>query len=96
VRELQHVIERAVILSKGRSLELGSLEARTPTAAAPPAPAPILTREALRNQERANIETALRASDGRVFGPRGAAQLLGMKPTTLASRIRALRIRRVR
>ena len=32
VRELQHVIERAVILSKGRSLELGSLEARTPTA----------------------------------------------------------------
>jgi transcriptional regulator with GAF, ATPase, and Fis domain len=96
VRELQHVIERAVILSKGRSLELGSLEARTPTAAAPPAPAPILTREALRNQERANIETALRASGGRVFGPRGAAQLLGMKPTTLASRIQALGIRRER
>ena len=95
VRELQHVIERAVILSKGRSLELGSLEARTPTVAAP-APAPIITREALRNQERANIETALRASGGRVFGPRGAAQLLSMKPTTLASRIRALRIRRER
>ena len=95
VRELQHVIERAAILSKGRSLELGSLEARTPTVAAP-APAPIITREALRNQERANIETALRASGGRVSGPRGAAQLLGMKPTTLASRIRALRIRRER
>jgi DNA-binding NtrC family response regulator len=42
VRELQHVIERAVILSKGRSLELGPLEVRTPIAAAP-APAPIIT-----------------------------------------------------
>jgi formate hydrogenlyase transcriptional activator len=93
VRELQHVIERAAILSKGRSLELGSLEARTPTAATR-APAPIITREALRTQERVNIETALRASDGRVSGPRGAAQLLGMKPTTLASRIQALDIRR--
>ena len=95
VRELQHVIERAVILSKGRSLELGPLEVRTPTAAAS-APASIITRKALRNQERANIETALRASGGRVSGPRGAAQLLGMKPTTLASRIQALGIRRER
>ena len=93
VRELQHVIERAAILSKGRSLELGSLEARTPTAATP-APAPIITREALRNQERVNIEAALRASGGRVSGSRGAAQLFGMKPTTLASRIQALGIRR--
>ena len=63
VRELQHAIERAVILSKGRSLELGSLETRVPTATVPP-PAPILTREALRNQERANIETALCARGG--------------------------------
>ena len=88
VRELQHVIERAVILSKGRSLELGPLEVRTPIAAAP-APAPIITRDALRNHERVNIEAALRASGGRVSGLRGAAQLLGMKPTTLASRIQA-------
>jgi transcriptional regulator with GAF, ATPase, and Fis domain len=95
VRELQHVIERAAILSKGRSLELGPLEVRTPTAAAPAA-APIITRQTLRNQERANIETALRASGGRIFGLRGAAQLLGMKPTTLASRIQALGIRRER
>ena len=95
VRELQHVIERAVILSKGRSLELGPLEVRTPTAAAS-APASIITRKALRNQARANIEIALRASGGRVSGPRGAAQLLGMKPTTLASRIQALGIRRER
>ena len=41
-----------------------------------------------------NIEAALRASGGRVSGSRGAAQLLGMKPTTLASRIQALGIRR--
>jgi Sigma-54 interaction domain/Bacterial regulatory protein, Fis family len=84
VRELQHVIERAVILSKGRSLELGPLEVRTPRRL----PRQLL-RDALRNHERVNIEAALRASGGRVSGLRGAAQLLGMKPTTLASRIQA-------
>jgi transcriptional regulator with GAF, ATPase, and Fis domain len=37
---------------------------------------------------RSNIAEALRQSNGRVYGPRGAAALLEMKPTTLASRIR--------
>jgi transcriptional regulator with GAF, ATPase, and Fis domain len=48
----------------------------------------------LRLLERRTIEAALTQTRGRVFGPRGAAMLLGMKPTTLASRIKVLRIER--
>jgi transcriptional regulator with GAF, ATPase, and Fis domain len=42
--------------------------------------------------ERANIERALARCNGRVYGKQGAAALLGMKPTTLWSRIRSLEI----
>lgn len=55
-----------------------------------------MTREELRDLERRNIETALARAGGRVFGPEGAAQLLDMKPTTLASRLRALGIEKPR
>ena len=48
----------------------------------------------LRLREAANIEAALGQSRGKVFGPGGAAELLNMKPTTLASRIKALGIQR--
>ena len=60
------------------------------TPAAPAAPAGPLTRRALRDLEQQSIAAALAATNGRVFGPGGAAALLEMKPTTLASRIRAL------
>jgi transcriptional regulator with GAF, ATPase, and Fis domain len=53
----------------------------------------LLTREELKRQERENIVNALNRTEGKVFGPGGAAEILGMKPTTLASRLRALRIR---
>ena len=46
----------------------------------------------LREQERANVLKALERADGRVYGPGGAAELLGINPTTLASRLRALKI----
>lgn len=52
----------------------------------------VVTRAELRLLEKRTIEAALVQTRGRVFGPRGAAVLLGMKPTTLASRIKALRI----
>lgn len=48
------------------------------------------TREELREEEKKNILAALEHSNGKVFGPGGAAELLGMRPTTLASRLRAL------
>lgn len=52
----------------------------------------IVTRAELRAIERRTIEAALAKTGGRVFGPRGAAVMLEMKPTTLASRIKALGI----
>jgi len=52
----------------------------------------IITRSDLRSLERETLENALVRTGGRVFGARGAALLLGMKPTTLASRMKALGI----
>jgi transcriptional regulator with GAF, ATPase, and Fis domain len=46
----------------------------------------------MRQLEADNIRAALKAANGKVSGPRGAAGLLGLKPTTLASRIKALGI----
>ena len=46
----------------------------------------------MRAHERANILAALKACSGKVFGPGGAAEMLDIKPTTLASRIKALGI----
>ena len=53
----------------------------------------VMTRAELRRVERENIESALSQTGGKVFGVHGAAALLGMRPTTLASRIKALGIR---
>jgi transcriptional regulator with GAF, ATPase, and Fis domain len=52
----------------------------------------VLTRNALRDLERRSIEAALAQTNGKVFGRDGAAALLQVKPTTLASRIKALGI----
>ena len=105
VRELQNVIERAVILAREGPLRFELPEAderapqpplRTARAQLPAAAAggaePFESREAWRRRERETIVAALLRSEGRVFGPRGAAALLGMPPTTLASRLKALQI----
>lgn len=99
VRELQHAVERAVILSKGGQLRFDFLGSQTSLELHSAAPAPtsaVLTREELRQAERDSITRALEQSRGKIFGPDGAAELLGMKPTTLASRIKALGIARPR
>jgi len=96
VRELQHVLERAVITAEG-----GRLTIELPTASPAPirvAPTPasatsrVLTDAELRQLEADNIRAALTQAKGKVSGPGGAAELLGMKPTTLASRIKSLGI----
>jgi DNA-binding NtrC family response regulator len=97
IRELQNVIERSVIVSRGRQLQL-TLPAPRACATDPGSettgiPPPILTRGELRQREKESIAFALASAGGRVSGPRGAAALLGMKPTTLYSRITALGIR---
>jgi transcriptional regulator with GAF, ATPase, and Fis domain len=105
VRELQNVMERARIVAIDGLLRFDGLGAAVASAGpsarrrAPAlalAPTAVKTREQLRNEERINLESALAQCGGKVFGPGGAAQLLGMKPTTLASRLRALGIRRER
>jgi DNA-binding NtrC family response regulator len=97
IRELQNVIERAVILSKGIRLRLDI--ALADIDAAPPAtpsetdsPESILTDRQLRERERANLMKALEHAHGRIYGAGGAAELLGLNPTTLASRLRAFKI----
>jgi transcriptional regulator with GAF, ATPase, and Fis domain len=99
VRELQNVIERAVILSRGERLGLDAALPRTAGAACVSAvPSDlqrddvVLTDRECRDLERANVLRALERSDGRVYGRGGAAELLGLNPTTLSSRLRALKI----
>ena len=55
-----------------------------------------MTASEMRAHDRANIEAALQACSGKVFGPGGAAEMLDIKPTTLASRIKALGIANAR
>jgi DNA-binding NtrC family response regulator len=94
VRELENVIQRAVILSKGVRLRLDIALADLPTTAtsAPDMPEVILTDSECRARERANLMKALQRADGRIYGQGGAAELLAINPTTLASRLRALKI----
>jgi transcriptional regulator with GAF, ATPase, and Fis domain len=96
VRELQNVIERAVILSKGVRLRLDIALADVATTATPAHDMAdvILTDHELRARERGNMIKALERTDGRIYGAGGAAELLGINPTTLASRLRALKISR--
>ncbi len=97
VRELQNIIERAVIISTGNRLRL-DLE-KTKPAPEPMQPIPIdkyqdniLTEPEIRLLERQNIESALKQCNGRIYGPKGAANLLCLPPTTLSARIKKLGI----
>jgi len=97
VRELAHVIERAVILGRGRALELPELGSARGSARVDVVPEPgqeISTLAQLRQRERAAIAAALERAGGKVSGPGGAAELLGVKPTTLESKLRALGLKR--
>jgi len=97
VRELQNAIERAVILAQGSSLQFDWLQAANtpPAVLAAPADTPaVLTSADLKRRERENLTVALAQTGGKVFGPTGAAALLGMKPTTVISRIKALGLER--
>lgn len=97
IRKLQNAVERAVILAHGGPVQfdLPGAQSITPAAQSPTLPpAPLLTRDDLRRQERETIAAALKLAGGKVSGPGGAAELLGMRPTTLASRLKALGIRK--
>jgi PAS domain S-box-containing protein len=95
VRELQNVIERAAILARDSRL---AIDLPDPTGAATTRPQPtvhpILTETERRDRDRASILAALETAGGKVSGPGGAAEILGVRPTTLASRIKTLGIGR--
>ncbi|MCP3860439.1 MAG: sigma-54-dependent Fis family transcriptional regulator, partial [Phycisphaeraceae bacterium] len=92
VRELVNTLERATILSPGSTLEFGTepepigLSAATPEADA--------EEEAifatLAEMERRHIEHALRRTEGKIYGAGGCAELLGLNPNTLRSRMQKL------
>jgi PAS domain S-box-containing protein len=101
VRELKNVIERAVILSQGHVLRLDlSLPDKGENAAGPAAAASepvregVLTEREMKALQKKNLVAALKQANWRVSGKGGAADLLGIRPTTLADRIRTLGIKR--
>jgi formate hydrogenlyase transcriptional activator len=95
--ELQNTIERAIILgSEGPltfDLPSARMSKRTDGHETSITKA-VLLRGRNKAQEREAIRNALKRSNGKVSGPGGAAELLGMEPTTLASRISALAVNR--
>ena len=105
VRELQNIIERAVITSRDGHLNLdralpesvnAAAAALGPVVADKPTAQHVRTARELEELERSNIIAALKAAEWKVAGEKGAAQLLGVKPTTLSSRMKALNIERKR
>jgi formate hydrogenlyase transcriptional activator len=97
IRELQNVIERAVIVSKGLVLNVPvadlKSDLKSDAKAGPPAARNGNLQEMLDETERAAILGALEDSHWVVAGPNGAAALLGMKRTTLQVRMEKLGIR---
>lgn len=91
IRELENVIERQVILARDGILNFNGALATTPLPTGHTGqvnkPAVILDAD-LKHQQKNSIIEALSRCDGKIFGESGAANLLGLKPTTLASRIK--------
>jgi transcriptional regulator with GAF, ATPase, and Fis domain len=100
VRELRNVLERAVIASGAGGFRLVMPESaaaplsapRSSSERPPPIAADVRNEEELRREERDNLLRALERTNGKIYGADGAAAVLGLKPTTLASRLRKLNI----
>jgi len=98
VRELQNVVERAVITAGGDPVSFDLPSSRDIRKGAErsdhTALAHVRTDEELRDAERNNILVALNKTRWKVYGRGGAAELLGIKPGTLAARMKKLGLRR--
>ena len=94
IRELQNVIERAVILSSGSVLKVPTDELRLRTETAPVGESSKgRLRASLNDTERQEILATLEKTNWKVAGPNGAAALLGMNRSTLQSRMQKLGVR---
>jgi len=90
IRELRNVIERAVIVSRGGVLEFDLPVKPSASSLAPQGTGPepeILTEPEMQRLERENLLAALRKTNWKIRGADGAAELLGVKPTTLVTRV---------
>lgn len=96
IRELENLIERQVILSRGEKLvlESQSMQMFAQSKIDNIEHEEIVTEHDYKNTQIRIIRNALRRSRGKIYGEDGAAALLGVKPTTLASRIKKYGIRR--
>lgn len=102
VRELQNVVERAVITSQGGALhfvlpddgDVSGATWETGDDAGLGDGAEVVPEAEMRRRERQNVIAALIKSGWRIYGRGGAARLLGIKPTTLASRMKKMHIRK--
>ncbi len=88
IRELENVLERAMILSQGNRLELTDWLPKPATVAESP------SVQSLEELERAHMLRVLEETGWRVSGPKGAASVLGLKPTTMEARMKKLGIKR--
>ncbi len=110
IRELKNIIERAVILSKGGTLNFDLPSKIAPEQTSLPSPSPVpefpaspglssnefLGEDDFKARQRQQILSALEQTNWKIYGPRGAAEMLGIKPTTLSSRIRRMGLKRPR
>jgi transcriptional regulator with GAF, ATPase, and Fis domain len=99
VRELQNVVERATILAAHGTFTLHLDQSGTPAQAARPIAGFAGLKRAgalmdLRSQEKELVAAALKEARGKIYGANGAAALLGLKPTTLASKLVRLGLKR--
>jgi len=101
IRELRNIIERAVILADGAALEFdfpdSQMEKGTPSTKAAVengAADGFLTETEMRRYERDNLASVLEKTDWKIKGADGAAELLGVKPGTLTSRIKKMGLKR--
>ncbi len=98
IRELQNVIERAVITSRCSTLQFGLPKVSEPARPSllkgkkslNPGQTEILTEDEMRDLERENIRRALEKVSWKVYGDDGAAAVLRIKPTTLVSRMQKM------
>jgi transcriptional regulator with GAF, ATPase, and Fis domain len=101
IRELRNVIERAIIISCGGALdfdlpvtESAVVPARHSAQAKSDAEPEFLTEAELQRRERANLLAILEKTRWKIKGAEGAAELLGVKPTTLKARIKKMGLKR--
>ena len=96
VRELQNIVERAIILSRCSRLNFTMPQAINHMIVTetqePATERSIMTFDDLKELERANIIRTLQKTNYKIYGDNGAAKLLGTKPTTLISRIKSMQI----